>query len=309
MTTMQAFDHREHAGPQLKSLRVIGYARVSTSAQEKGHGLGAQSDEMRRYCQANELQLLTVTYDVMSSGSVPKLFGRQTAIAAIESGLADGLLVRAFDRATRDQLDAASIAKRANMNGWTLLDTQGANSSDASQRLLFDIRVAMAAEEKRKISERTKEGLRRAKAQGQQLGRPSKIDPSIVAEIIAMRQEAGLSAKVIARKLDEYGVPTPGRGCQWHHSTIRRLLQREGVAWHGHLRPDPRGRSAPDVHRLGRNLRNRKVAMPHIEKAETKRTKDGKPVPSYRVRWTAKARDEHGRPIPFNPNRPDGRAK
>ncbi|CCQ17539.1 Cassette chromosome recombinase B [Rhodococcus sp. AW25M09] len=230
MTTMQAFDQREHAGPKLKGLRVIGYARVSTSAQERAHGLGAQSDEMRRYCQANELQLLTVTYDVMSSGSVPKLFGRQTAIAAIESGLADGLLVRALDRATRDQLDAASIAKRANTNGWTLLDCNGANSSDASQRLLFDIRVAMAAEEKRKISERTKEGLRRAKAQGQQLGRPSKIDPSIVAEIIAMRQEDGLSAKVIARKLDEYGVPTPGQGLQWHHSTIRRLLQREGVA-------------------------------------------------------------------------------
>lgn len=49
--------------------------------------------------------------------------------------------------------------------------------------------------------------------------------------------------------------------------------------------------------------------MAHIEKAETKRTKDGKPVPSYRVRWTEKARDEHGRPIPFTPGRPDGRAK
>ena len=63
-----------------------------------GHGLGAQSDEMRRYCLANELQLLAVTYDVMSSGSVSKLFGRQTAVAAIESGMADGLLVRALDR-------------------------------------------------------------------------------------------------------------------------------------------------------------------------------------------------------------------
>jgi hypothetical protein len=45
-----------------------------------------------------------------------------------------------------DQLDATSIAKRANTNGWTLLDCNGAKSSDASQRLLFDIRVAMAAD-------------------------------------------------------------------------------------------------------------------------------------------------------------------
>ncbi len=230
MTTKQALDQLERTGPKLQCLRVIGYARVSTSAQEKGHGLGAQSDEMRRYCQANELQLLTVTYDVMSSGSVPKLFGRQTAIAAIESGMADALLVRALDRCARDQLDAASLFKRAEANGWRLLDCDRVDSGDPSQRLLADVRIAVASEERRKISERTKEGLRRAKAQGQQLGRPSKIDPSIVAEIIAMRQEDGLSAKVIARKLDEYGVPTPGDGLQWHHSTIRRLLQREGVA-------------------------------------------------------------------------------
>ena len=232
MTTTKAPDQgRKSAGKAhgLRGLRVIGYARVSTNAQEKGHGLGAQQDEMRRYCAANELQLLTVTYDVMSSGSVPKLHGRATAIAAIEAGLADALLVRALDRATRDQLDAAAIAQRANVNGWTLLDTQGANSSDASQRLLFDIRVAMAAEEKRKISERTKEGLRRAKAQGVKLGRPSAIAPDVEAEIVAMRVEDGLSAKKIAAKLDEYGIATPGDGLQWHHSTIRRVLHRAGV--------------------------------------------------------------------------------
>ncbi|WP_239535989.1 hypothetical protein [Rhodococcoides fascians] len=54
--------------------------------------------------------------------------------------------------------------------------------------------------------------MRRANAQGQQLGRPSKIDPGIVAEIIAMRQEDGLSAKVIPRKLDKYDVFTLGNG-------------------------------------------------------------------------------------------------
>jgi DNA invertase Pin-like site-specific DNA recombinase len=233
MTTMGAPDKGERGKADthnLNGLRVIGYARVSTQAQEKGHGLGSQQDEMGRFCQSNEMQLITVTYDVMSSGSVPKLHGRACAIAAIEAGLADALLVRALDRATRDQLDAAALAKRANANGWTLLDTQGANSSDASQRLLFDIRVAMAAEEKRKISERTKEGLRRAKAQGTQLGRPSRIVPEIVAEIVAMRVEDKLSAKKIADRLDDYEVPTPGNGSGWHHSTIRRVLAREGVA-------------------------------------------------------------------------------
>lgn len=232
MTTTQAPDRgRTGAGKAhgLRGLRVIGYARVSTNAQEKGHGLGAQQDEMRRYCAANELQLLTVTYDVMSSGSVPKLHGRATAIAAIEAGLADALLVRALDRATRDQLDAAALFKRAETHGWRLLDCDRADSGDPSQRLLADVRIAMASEERRKISERTKEGLRRAKAQGVKLGRPSAIAPDVEAEIVAMRVEDGLSAKKIAAKLDEYGIATPGDGLQWHHSTIRRVLHRAGV--------------------------------------------------------------------------------
>ncbi|MCZ4076560.1 recombinase family protein [Rhodococcus sp. H36-A4] len=231
MTTIQTPDQREQEGPKLNGLRVIGYARVSTSAQStRGHGLGSQQDQMRSYCAANDLNLLTVTYDVVSGGSSEKMFGRATALAAIESGLADALLVRALDRATRDQLDAASLFKRAAKNGWRLLDCDRADSGDPSQRLLADVRIAMAAEEKRRISERTVEGLRRAKAQGQTLGRPSRIDPGIVAEIIAMRTEDGLSAQAIAKRLDEIGLSTPGNGLQWHHSTIRRLLQREGVA-------------------------------------------------------------------------------
>lgn len=215
----------------LNGLRVVGYARVSTSAQgERGHGLGSQQDEMKNYCAANGLQLRTVTYDVVSGGTSGKMFGREAAILAIESGLADALLVRALDRATRDQLDAASLFKRANKNGWRLLDCDKADSGDPSQRLLADIRIAMAAEEKRKISERTCEGLRRAKAQGKQIGRQSRIDRIIVDEIVSMRRAEGLSAKVIATILDQLGAPTPGGGARWHHSTVRRVLAREGVA-------------------------------------------------------------------------------
>ena len=51
------------------------------------------------------------------------------------------------------------------------MDCDKADSGDPSQRLLADIRIAVAAEERRKISERTKEGLKRARKQGKRLGR------------------------------------------------------------------------------------------------------------------------------------------
>ena len=48
--------------------------------------------------------------------------------------MADALLVRALDRATRDQEDAAKLFKRADGYGWRLMDCDKADSGDPSQR-------------------------------------------------------------------------------------------------------------------------------------------------------------------------------
>ena len=151
-----------------RPLRVIGYCRVSTAKQsDNGHGLGAQHESLEHFCEQHGYELLTVTTDVVSGTASDRMYGRQVAIAAIESGVADALLVRALDRATRDQEDAARLFKRAERNAWRLMDCDRADSGDPSQRLLADIRIAVAAEERRKISERTKEGLAKARKAGQ----------------------------------------------------------------------------------------------------------------------------------------------
>lgn len=213
-----------------KRLKVIGYCRVSTQDQGKtGHGLGAQQEALEQYCSAQGYELLTVTTDVISGTKTDKMHGRQVAIAAIEAGVADALLVRALDRVTRDQEDAAKLFKQAQRNGWRLMDTDKADSGDPSQRLLADIRLAVAAEEKRKISERTREGLARARRAGKQIGRPTKIDQATAQKIVNLRMRDGLSAQGIAARLTAEGVPTPGGGKCWAHSTVRATLAREGV--------------------------------------------------------------------------------
>ncbi|MEN0134094.1 MAG: recombinase family protein [Rhodococcus sp. (in: high G+C Gram-positive bacteria)] len=58
----------------------------------------------------------------------------------------------------RDQLDAAALFKRANKTGWRLLDCDKADSGDPTRRLLADVPIAMAADERRRISGRTREG-------------------------------------------------------------------------------------------------------------------------------------------------------
>lgn len=216
---------------EVEPLRVIGYCRVSTTKQgDHGHGLAAQRDSLEQFCECHGYELLTVTTDVVSGAAIDRMYGRAAAVAAIEAGLADALLVRALDRVTRDQEDAAKLFKQAERNGWRLMDTDKADSGDPSQRLLADIRLAVAAEEKRKVSERTKEGLARARRAGKQLGRPTRITPELSKRIVDMRMREHLSAQAIAAHLTSEGVPAPAGGTKWAHSTVRGVFAREGIA-------------------------------------------------------------------------------
>ncbi|MGB7235009.1 MAG: recombinase family protein [Rhodococcus sp. (in: high G+C Gram-positive bacteria)] len=203
-------------------MRIIGYVRVSTKSQgEDGYGLDAQRKALEQWCIAKGHQLMTVTMDVISGAKADKMFGREVAIAAIENGAADALLVRALDRATRDQLDAALLFKRASDYGWRLMDCDNADSGDPSQRLVADVRLSVAAEERRKIGERTREGL---EAQRQK-GKGRLMSPAIQRRIQILQAE-GLGAKAIAARLTAEGVPTPRGGDQWHYSSVRSALNR-----------------------------------------------------------------------------------
>ncbi|MCX2756599.1 MULTISPECIES: recombinase family protein [unclassified Gordonia (in: high G+C Gram-positive bacteria)] len=203
-------------------MRVIGYVRVSTRDQEdSGLGLEAQRESLEQWCAAHDHELLTVTTDVVSGAKSDAMFGRQVAVAAVESGVAQGLLVRALDRVTRDQLDAAQIMKRANDYGWRLLDTEGADSGDPSQRLVADVRLAVAAEERRKIGTRTREALDAKRRKGE----PGLIPTSTQRRIQVLAHQ-GLGAKAIATRLTTEGVPTATGGDTWSYSTVRRVLAR-----------------------------------------------------------------------------------
>jgi DNA invertase Pin-like site-specific DNA recombinase len=161
------------------------------------------------------------------------MYGREVAIAAIETGVADALLVRALDRATRSQLDHASLFERAQRHGWRLMDCDGADSGDPSQRLTADVRNAVAAEERRKISERTKEGLAKARRQGKTLGRPPvDLDPKVLSRIVRMSTRDGLSPNKIAQRLTEQNVPTPGGGARWYATTVSDVLKRANTKDH-----------------------------------------------------------------------------
>lgn len=212
-----------------KRQRAIGYIRVSTKAQgQNGYGLDAQRDSIRKYCAANDLELLTVIPDVMSGSKAAKLHGRAAAVAAIRAGIADVLVLRALDRATRDTRDGLALMHEAQCEGWRVVTTKGEDTETLGQ-LELTIKLAFAQEERVRISQRTKDGMARAKRHGTKSGRPigraSTIPAEVVGRIIELSGE-GLGAKAIAKALEAESVPSPSGGVIWHYSTVRGVIAR-----------------------------------------------------------------------------------
>lgn len=206
-------------------LRVLGYARVSTGEQANGWGLPAQRAEMERWCEANGAELVTIFIDVMTSRRVDRLVGREAAVAAIEAGAADAMLVRALDRASRSIGDGALLLDRARRQGWRVLGVDGVDSADEDQELNINAKLMVAQEERRLISRRTREGLARARAAGRRPG-PKPNVPGHVAERIVAEREKGTSYRRIAQALDAAGEPTPGGAPNWRADTVRDIYLR-----------------------------------------------------------------------------------
>jgi DNA invertase Pin-like site-specific DNA recombinase len=208
--------------------KAIGYIRVSTNRQaENGYGLEAQSEQIRRYCQAQDLELVALIPDVMSGKRTDKLYGRIAAITAIRTGMANVLVVNTLDRSSRSMADGAKLVADAKLEGWRIVGLDGTDSDTVSQ-LTAHARLLVAEEERELISRRTKQGLIKARQAGKQLGKPSTIDRKIVQRIVKQRL-AGKGTEAIAKALTDSGVAAPMGGA-WSYSTVRRVLEREGVA-------------------------------------------------------------------------------
>ena len=207
-----------------ESLRLIGYVRVSTAAQasEKSHGLAAQRRALEKWCRAAGHELVTVIPEVASASAPDRMFGRLAVENALRAGLADAMVVRDLDRASRSTLDGAQLLA----SGWRVLGTDGTDSADPEQEFLVNVRLAMAQEERRKISRRTREGLDAARASGKTLGRPPIITKATERRIAKLRRD-GMSANKIAQALTAKKVPTPNGGAAWSPSTVRTVLARQ----------------------------------------------------------------------------------
>jgi DNA invertase Pin-like site-specific DNA recombinase len=181
-------------------MRKIGYARVSSSAQNLDRQLGAL-----RAARCHEI------FREKASGKAVK--GRPELEKAIDAlGKGDILVVAEWDRATRSMMDGVAIIERIHARDALIkvLDKPHLDLTTPIGRGFIAFLSALAEDERERILKRANDGRRAARARGARFGRKPKLSEHQKAEALR-RLSAGESCRQI------------GRSFNVHHATVSRL--------------------------------------------------------------------------------------
>jgi len=218
-------------------MRFVTYLRVSTDRQgASGLGLEAQRAAVQAHvAERGEVLAEFVEIESGTDNSRPQL--QRALTEAKRKGAV--LVIAKLDRLARNVAFVSALLEAG-------VDIEAADLPHAN-RFVMHIMAAVAEEEARAISARTKAALQAAKARGVALGarnpairaglergavrslatRQAAADnhAATVAGRIHSMQQDGLSLRAIAERFNAEGVAT-ARGGQWHAATVRNVLQR-----------------------------------------------------------------------------------
>jgi DNA invertase Pin-like site-specific DNA recombinase len=210
--------------------KFVAYYRVSTDRQGKsGLGLDAQSKAVNDYLNGGDWEL-AAEFTEIESGKKSDRPELVKALAACKRYKAT-LVIARLDRLARNVHFISGLME-------TKVKFVACDMPEATPFMLH-IYAAVAEQEVRAISARTKAALQAAKQRGVRLGRTGAeiLAPKYHAEaldrakqlepVIREMQNAGYSMRRMATELTNRKVKTP-RGGDWHPQTVKMVMQRLG---------------------------------------------------------------------------------
>ena len=188
------------------SALFVGYARCSTEQQD----LTAQRDALGKL----GVTLERIYVDHGLTGTNRERPGLREALAACRAG--DTLVVTKLDRLARSLPDARDIIGELTTGG-VRLQIGGSihDPADPVGRLLFNVLAMVAEFESDLIRQRTREGMRVAKAKGHLRGKQPKLNPRQEAHLVRLFRSGEYTTSEIS---DLFGVA---------RSTVYRALERD----------------------------------------------------------------------------------
>jgi DNA invertase Pin-like site-specific DNA recombinase len=211
--------------------RAVLYIRVSTD--EQSASVQVQRETCTRLANQHGYEIVAEFVDENVSGAIAidKRPALKRALLALADDRADRLIVAKIDRLARNVRVALEIDEdHAARHGWGIVFGDiDIDTSTAVGKMQLSMFASVARFERDRISERTREALAIKRSQGVRLGRPSMLQPMIIARIVAER-DAGSSLRAIADGLTRDGIPTAQGGRAWHASTVRKVLTSQRAA-------------------------------------------------------------------------------
>jgi len=209
-------------------MKLIGYIRVSTNRQVvSGAGLEAQIAYIEAEAKRRGAELEIVSEGEGVSGkSISKRLALNEAMKRLDKGEANALIVSKLDRLTRSVADFLEVLERSRKGKWALIiGDLSIDTSTPMGEAMATISATFAQLERRRIGERTRDGLAQKRLQGVVLGRPVLMNEQTVERIVSLHNE-GKGFNAIARQLNLEAVPTTQGGANWYASTVSKTLAR-----------------------------------------------------------------------------------
>lgn len=228
-------------------MRVAIYARVSTQIQVESQTIDQQITQLQEYVAAQDwlLEPDHIYRDEAYSGATlarPGLDCLRDRAALFEF---DVVVITAPDRLARNYVHQMLVIQELEQRHIQVAFLERPMSDDPHDRLLLQIRGAVAEYERILISDRMRRGRLMKYRAGKLLpwGRPAygygldqehprdpehvwvdKVEAAVIVEIFNWYLQPDTTLYRIARRLTDLGVPTPHGKARWHTSTVRNIL-------------------------------------------------------------------------------------
>ena len=229
--------------------RVALYMRVSSEEQKTKESIKTQDAFLEEYCRLYGHEVVGVYKDEAISGTVPMRERPEGGrlLADAKAGAMDVVLSYKLDRIGRSLLVVVDVHDRLLEAGIALRSaTEPIDTTSPAGRLIFQMLASFAEFERATITERSRDGLRRAFENGKQFGRiPYGYDIDeddafavVEEEAVTIREimanmAGGATLYSEAKRLNAEGLPSPGykykgkprkHGPSWGHTTIRSIV-------------------------------------------------------------------------------------
>jgi DNA invertase Pin-like site-specific DNA recombinase len=217
---------------QITHKKLVAYHRVSTQKQGRsGLGLEAQRAAIAAFAKTEGLEIIGEFTEVETGKGADALDRRPQLAKALKVARKAGasICVAKLDRLSRNVAFISGLMAQK-------VPFVVAELGMQAPSFMLHIFAALAEEERRLISERTRAGLQAARRRGVRLGsrtigRDNKRAAMERAKALrpVLIELRGLSATAIAAELNKRKIATP-RGLKWSAMTVIRVQRRLGLA-------------------------------------------------------------------------------